>query len=162
MNVAFACPKCEHSVAAEFTPESRQVECPHCHVGLPVPPDSFQAGLLQRCLVCPSHELFIRKDFPQELGVGIVVAGFIASSVAWFFYLPILTFAILFLTALVNVVLYMLVGGVLVCYRCNAHYRGVSATDEHGNFNLETHERHRQQAARLAEHRQPEMTSVSS
>ena len=34
--------------------------------------------------------------------MGIVVAGFIASSVAWFFYLPILTFAILFLWSKVH------------------------------------------------------------
>jgi hypothetical protein len=45
--------------------------------------------------------------------------------------------------------LYQLVGFALVCYRCHAHYRGVRGLDSHAPFRLETHERYRQQAARL-------------
>lgn len=118
-----------------------------------MPADAFEQGKLARCIVCPSHELFIRKDFPQRLGVTIVILGFVASSIAWYFYQIVLTFAILFATALCDVLLYVLVGGVLVCYRCHAHYRGVSPSGEHAGFELETHERYRQQAARLAQKR---------
>lgn len=151
--VSFACPKCEQPGTAEFSTSSRQIECPHCHLQLQTPDDAFVGNKLSRCLVCPSHELFIRKDFPQRLGVTIVVLGFVLSSIAWACYYTILTFVILFATAAVDVVLYLLVGGVLVCYRCGAHYRGIEGADEHGHFELETHERYRQQAARLNEHK---------
>jgi hypothetical protein len=40
---------------------------------------------------------------------------------------------------------------VLNCYRCQAQYRDVPGLENHGGFDLETHERHRQQVARLAE-----------
>jgi hypothetical protein len=83
--------------------------------------------------------------------VAIVVLGFAASCVSWAYYQVYLTFAILFLTALVDVVLYVLVGESLTCYRCHAEYRGVTAIDEHGAFELATHERYRQQAARLGQ-----------
>ena len=109
-------------------------------IGLPV---------LRRCLVCPSKELFLRKDFPQRLGVGIVVAGFVASCVTWAWQLLVPTFAILFGTALVDVMLYLLMPECLTCYRCAARYRG--AGGPHGGFDLETHERHRQQRIRLQE-----------
>lgn len=110
----------------------------------------MQHGELCRCLVCPSTDLFVRKDFPQRLGVGIVVLGITASCIAWGFHLLILTFAILFATALIDVVLYLIVPDALMCYRCGAQYRLAGGMARHGAFNLETHERYRQQAARMA------------
>jgi hypothetical protein len=66
--------------------------------------------------------------------------------------MTVLTFAILFATALVDLVLYIVVGDALLCYRCGAQYRNVEQMEEHSGFNLETHERYRQQAARLKQH----------
>jgi hypothetical protein len=101
--------------------------------------------------VCPSSELFARKDFPQRLGVGIVVVGFAASCVTWGMRLLVPTFAILFATALIDVLLYLLMPECLTCYRCGARYRGDGVTDDHGGFDLETHEKHRQGLARARE-----------
>jgi uncharacterized protein YbaR (Trm112 family) len=153
MNVTFSCNSCQQTVTCSFDPETTEIACPRCAVKYRVPADSFADEKLQRCLVCPSDELFIRKDFPQRLGVAVVVLGFIASSIAWYYYQIILTFAILFATALIDVILYAMVGGVLVCYRCQAHYRGVEGSAAHGHFELETHERFRQQSARLNQQR---------
>lgn len=108
-------------------------------------------GQLRRCLVCPSTELFIRKNFPQRLGVTIVVLGFAASCVTWYLRLPIATFGVLFATAGVDVVLYLLMGDALQCYRCHAHYSGVEDTAAYSPFDLEIHERHRQEKIRLKE-----------
>jgi hypothetical protein len=107
-------------------------------------------GKLCRCLVCPSTDLFVRKDFPQRLGVAVVVLGIVASSVAWGYSLPILTFGILLATALLDVVLFLVVPDALMCYRCGAQYRHAEGMDRHGAFSLETHERHRQHSARMA------------
>lgn len=61
----------------------------------------------------------------------------------------ILSFAILFGTALIDVILYIVMGNLLECYRCHAQYRGLGDMAAHGSFNLEVHERFRQEAARL-------------
>lgn len=119
---------------------------------MPVEPDTMTPEGLKQCLVCGSQDLFVRKDFPQRLGVGIVVVGFIASSIAWSQYMTYLTFAILFATAAIDVVLYLLMGEALVCYRCHAEYRMVEGLQHHEGFNLETHERYRQMAARMKSH----------
>jgi hypothetical protein len=124
-----------------------------------VPDDAVQGiadggGRVQRCLVCPSTDLFVRKDFPQRLGVLIVAVGIIGSSIAWYHAHLYWTFGILFATALVDVLLYTFVGDALMCYRCQAQYRGVEEMDAHGTFDLETHERHRQLTARLKTARQ--------
>ena len=40
-------------------------------------------------------------------------------------------------------------GESLTCYRCGAQYRGFEEIEIHGGFDLETHERYRQLAARM-------------
>jgi hypothetical protein len=153
MNIEFLCPHCEQASRAEAPPEAGSIRCAHCGEQLPVPTGALDEEQLHRCLVCPSTNLFVRKDFPQRLGVAIVTLGILASCVAWGYHELILTFVILFFTALIDVVLYIVVPNALMCYRCGAQYRGAPGLDSHSSFNLETHERHRQQKARLAEHR---------
>jgi hypothetical protein len=163
MRITYACPSCDATVSHAGVETAPSLACPHCHAVVAVPSDAIAwtnaAGgvaepgtglpVLRRCLVCPSTELFARKDFPQRLGVGIVVAGFAASCVTWAWQLLVPTFAILFGTALIDVCLYLLMPECLTCYRCAARYRGAGGT--HGGFDLETHERHRQQRIRLRE-----------
>ena len=96
-------------------------------------------------------DLFVRKDFPQRLGVLLVVVGLIGSTIAWYFYNIWLTYGILFGTVLIDLVLYVVVSDCLMCYRCGAIYRGLKSLEEHKPFNLETHERYRQAAARMSE-----------
>jgi len=84
------------------------------------------------------------------VGVALVVIGIVASSIAWGYRHIYLTFGILFATALADWVLYAIVGNALMCYRCHAQYRQVEGLADHEAFDLETHERYRQQAARTA------------
>ena len=165
MRITYACPACHATVTHDGADRGGELACPQCAAVVPVPADAIAwigpdggaaaAGSgrlrLRRCMVCPGTELFARKDFPQRLGVAIVVAGFAASCVTWAWQLLIPTFAILFGTALVDVVLYMLMPECLTCYRCGARYRGDGVADAVGGFDLETHEKHRQQVARSRE-----------
>jgi hypothetical protein len=149
MNVTFQCPSCEQAVRSDVASDAAELSCPSCQRQMPLPQDAVSGGKLRRCLVCPSSDLFVRKDFPQRLGVAIVTVGFLLSCVAWHYQYLILTFGILFATAGIDVVLYAIVGESLVCYRCGAEYRLLDGGIEgHGAFNLETHERYRQQKAR--------------
>jgi hypothetical protein len=149
MNVTFRCPHCDQIGRVEFDAQTAEMACPHCQATWPVPAGAVTAEKLSQCLVCPSTELFIRKDFSQQLGVAIVVVGIAISTVFWFYRMPIWTFGVLFATALIDVVLYLVVGNVLHCYRCQAQYREVPGLEDHAPFDLETHEKHRQQRIRL-------------
>lgn len=103
---------------------------------------------LSECAVCSGHDLFVRKGFPQRLGVLIVVGGFLASCVSWYYYEVLITFAILLGTAVVDALLYVWMGNVLECYRCHAQYRDLPGLGGHRAFQLEVHERYRQLQAR--------------
>jgi hypothetical protein len=152
MNVTFSCPLCHQTARVDVVPSDAALVCPNCRREMTIPPDAFDGEQLCRCLVCPSTDLFVRKDFPQRLGVGVVVLGIVASSIAWGYALPIVTFAILSASALIDVVLYLIVPDALMCYRCAAQYRLAAGMGRHGSFDLETHERHRQHTARMASH----------
>jgi len=154
MNITFSCPQCEAANRSEISHGQIALRCTACDQELHPPAEAIVDGQIRRCLVCPSTDLFVRKDFPQRLGVALVTSGLVASCVAWAYSQLYLTFAILFATALVDVVLYLVVPNALMCYRCGAMYRGAAEIDAHGSFNLETHERHRQQKIRLAEIKQ--------
>lgn len=155
MNITYRCPQCGKTVRQDFSPAPDVLSCAHCRQQIAVPAGAARDHTLQRCLVCPSRDLYVRKDIPQRLGVGVVAIGVLASSIAWAYYRPLWTFGILFATALIDFVLFFVVGNCLMCYRCHAQYRGVDEMESHGAFNLETHERYRQMAARLS---QPSIT----
>ena len=149
MNVTYVCPKCQCTARQPFTSAAPAITCPHCGQTLEPPAGSVQGERLVHCLVCPSQDLFVRKDFPQRLGVALVAIGIVGSSIAWSYANLAWTFGILFATALADFALYWAVGDALMCYRCGAIYRGVADMDAHGPFDLETREKHRQLVARL-------------
>jgi hypothetical protein len=111
------------------------------------------AGALVACPFCATTELYVQKDFPHVLGLGIVVAGFMLSSIFWFFYQPIWALAVLVGTAGLDVVLYYLVPEVTICYRCLSQYRGpgVNAGSRFAPFDLAIGERYRQERLRVEE-----------
>ena len=152
MNTTFACPKCERARRRELPGGAGELVC-DCGNIVKVNDGAVVDGRVACCAVCPSRELFVRKDFSQRLGVAIVVTGLAASCIPWYFGNWFGTFAILFATALADVLLYLFVGNVLQCYRCHAEYRGLPDLAGHEPFSLEVHERHRQQKARLEQAR---------
>src|SRR2546422_2914795 len=96
-------------------------QCPTCdhrsHLDAP------QAEL-SACPVCGNHELYKKKDFPHWLGMTILTAACLASVPAYYLYHIGLTWAILIGSAALDGLLYLVVGDVVVCYRCDAHFRG--------------------------------------
>jgi hypothetical protein len=149
MRITFACPTCGTMSTEDGLESKASLECRGCGTAIAIPSGSVGPGRIDRCVVCPSRDLFVRKDFPQRLGIGIVVVGFAASCVAWGMRELAWTFGILFATAAIDVVLYLFMPDCLTCYRCGARYRGPGVTERHGPFDLETHERHRQARSRL-------------
>ncbi|MEX2359286.1 MAG: hypothetical protein WEE51_13235 [Pirellulaceae bacterium] len=150
MNVTYSCPQCEKTTLSTFRPGSDRVKCLHCESEVDVAGNALEGDRLKQCLVCPNGELYVRKDFPQHWGIAIVVVGIVGSSFCWFMHWIYATYGVLFATALADLLLFMCVENQLKCYRCGAEYRGISELEGHQPFELETHERYRQQLARMS------------
>src|SRR3954454_23001226 len=82
------------------------------------------ADPLETCPHCGCRDLFIRKDFPQKLGLCIVVAAAVSFLVLAasrrHFYLGAI---VLVVAAIVDAILYAIVPRITVCYRCRAEFR---------------------------------------
>jgi hypothetical protein len=104
---------------------------------------------LEACPKCGCPDLFIRKDFPQRLGLGLVVVAGIAFVIlaAWraSFYLGAL---ILCAAAVIDAILFAIVPRITVCYRCRAEFRDVPVNPEHSGFELAVGEKYRARNAR--------------
>jgi hypothetical protein len=99
---------------------------------------------LTRCPQCDCRDLFVRKDFPQKLGLAIVVVAGVAFVVLAAsrqrFYLGVI---VLLAAALLDFALYAFVPKITVCYRCRAEFRDAPINPEHGGYELAVGEKYR-------------------
>lgn len=143
--VTHRCPKdrCRIRTHVGFS-EVVEATCPTCgeSIFLNIPPKLKTERVVDRCALCPGQEFFIRKDFPQKLGLALVIVfGLIASIFYYDKNIP-ATFATLGALVLVDAIIYLFVGKVTVCYRCRAEYRGVVYNPDHEGFDLATSEKY--------------------
>jgi hypothetical protein len=104
---------------------------------------SESTQVLDSCSQCGCRDLFIRKDFPQRLGLGIVIAAGVAFLIlaSWrhTFWIGAM---ILAAAAMVDALMYAFVPKLTVCYRCRAEFRG-PINPKHEGFELAVAEKYR-------------------
>jgi|SRR5436309_7623640 len=141
--ILLGCRGCEGEI--RFSPTNvDRVQCPHCQTLVPVRVDDslLQTGAVRNCAGCGHDTLYIQKDFNRTLGLGVVVIGSLASV---FFFArgePLHAMLALGVMALVDWLIYSLVGDVTVCYACHAVYRGFQRNPEHQPFDLKNLEKY--------------------
>jgi hypothetical protein len=96
------------------------------------------------CPKCGCRDLFIRKNFPQKLGLFIVFAaggtflGLAASRTN--FYLGAI---VLLAAAAIDAAMYVFVPKITVCYRCRAEFKDHPINPEHHGYELAIGEKYR-------------------
>src|SRR4051812_45341689 len=162
MELTFECPKCSGVGRLDGVEHAETADCPRCGHSRPLSPRAVDAGRLVACPWCATEDLYLQKDFPHGLGLAIIVAGFAASTVFWFFYMPIAAFGALLATAALDVALYYLVPDVTICYRCLGQCRGPGSNPGGAfrPFDLAVGERCRQERLRVEELRRDKAAAV--
>ena len=100
-------------------------------------------GVVRSCPCCGCREAFVRKDFPQRLGLAIVMAAALVSIVLLYRH-TLAALGVLAGVVLIDAVVYLFVTRVTVCYRCRAEFRRFSLNPEHEAFDLATAEKYPQ------------------
>ena len=100
-------------------------------------------GLLQRCPACGCRELFARKDFPQRLGLAIVVLGAIGAVVMFAAGYVLWGFAVMGAVVLADLLVSPWVKRCLVCYRCRSEFRGLKIPRSYPAWDLAIGEKYR-------------------
>lgn len=153
MELTFACPECGTVGNVPSIESAAMATCRACAREHPLRPEAIGGGELHSCAWCATDDLYIQKDFPQGLGLLIVVVGFAISTVFWFYEMPIATYLVLLASALIDMILYYRVPDVTICYRCLGQYRGAGAGGggRFKPFDLAVGERYRQERMRVEE-----------
>src|SRR4026208_2303746 len=100
--------------------------------------------LMDHCPHCGCRELFIRKNFPQNLGLTIVIiAGLTFLILSAFPRLSYLGVGVLLAATLLDFLLYFFVRKITVCYRCRSEFRDQPVDPRHGGFELAVAEKYR-------------------
>jgi hypothetical protein len=146
MQIRFHCPTDLCVAIIEYEPLEHcpgSIQCPRCRRSHPAAvTDSIRhKNMLDRCAICGCRELFIRKDFPQRIGLLIVVVfGVLA---LYFFRTSVITaWTILASAVLIDLLIYLLIGRVTTCYACRAEYRKCAIDPTHQDFDLATSEKY--------------------
>lgn len=151
MQLIYQCPVCQLPNSEAVTGETSKLTCTAQDWSREISAADIEDDSPQRCLCCGNEDLWRQKDFPQALGLLMVLAGGILSTIAWAYMEPAIALGILLAFAAIDMVLYAVMKDVLVCYRCSARHRKAKIHDDHPRFNLELNERYRQEEIRLAE-----------
>jgi len=146
MQIRYHCPTGGCVAIIEYEPLESSgpvMECPRCHDRHPMRfSDSIRRDhLVDRCVVCGGSELFIRKDFPQRLGVAVVVV-FGLAAIYYFTVSVLIAWSILAAAVVVDLVIYAFLGKVTTCYACRAEYRKCPLNPAHEGFDLATSEKY--------------------
>lgn len=94
------------------------------------------------CVSCGHDAFYVQKDFNRTFGLAVVVIG---SATSVYFLNegePLYAFGALFLMAIVDLIVYLKVGEVTVCYACHAVYRGFEKNPQHEAFDLKKLEKY--------------------
>jgi hypothetical protein len=158
MELTFECPACGKVGGLKPIESAATVSCAGCGHVRELRTGAIDGGALRACPWCATEDLYVQKDFPHGLGLAIVAAGFVMSTVFWYFYMPIIALSVLLATAALDLALYYLVPDVTICYRCLCQYRGEGANPggRFGPFDLAVGERYRQERLRVEELRRQE------
>lgn len=146
MQIRYHCPNEDCVAIIEYEPLETcggSIVCPRCHQEhrLAISAAMRERQIVDRCAVCGATELFIRKDFPQRLGLLIVIV-FGGAAVYYFRFSVVMGWAILAAAVLVDLLIYLFLGKVTTCYACRAEYRKCRLNPEHEGFDLATSEKY--------------------
>lgn len=146
IDLRLECPNCKQTVEARDLSSREHTEL-QCECGWK---ETIEGGTeqLDRCPVCKTDEMYIQKDFPERVGVILVVIGLAGATIAWAYDSWFGTFGILFGSFAVDWVLFYTRKDVTVCYRCLAQFRNLPRNPKHEPFDLAVGEKYRQERMR--------------
>jgi Zn ribbon nucleic-acid-binding protein len=150
--IQFKCRSCDAEISTSAEPKA-SVRCPACGKDQEVrlPPSLQNTRSVAVCIACGHADLYVQKDFNRQVGVAIVIVGIVFSTYFFNHRQPFYAMASLVATAVIDLIIYSLVGLVTVCYSCHAVYRGFERNPEHEPFDLKKLEKYGGRTPRFGE-----------
>jgi hypothetical protein len=144
IDLRLECPNCKQPMHVSDLSKPQTVAC-DCGWNEEV---EAVEGMVERCPVCKTDDLYIQKDFPERVGVLLVFLGLSGATIAWAYDSWFWTFGILFGSFAIDWALFYSRKDVTVCYRCLAQFRNMPHNPKNQPFDLAIGEKYRQERIR--------------
>ena len=130
MQIRFHCPHCDFPMRISKWETLDNFSCPNCNTPIEnhIDEKARSENELDHCLICGNQNLFRQKLFNRNFGIAIVVAGVIISLFIRFKVIPLLV------VAAIDVTLYLTLPFMIVCYNCDAEFRGFQSKKEFKHY----------------------------
>ena len=141
MKLVAWCKDCDAALETGAEPWAPR-RCPECSRTYELDPSPLlrEGRSVDRCALCGYAHLHIRKDFPRQLGLAIVLVAAVLTFTPicppGFFFLP------LIVASAIDLLLYQVIPWKVVCYVCDAEYRGARPLPDQVAFDLATATEH--------------------
>ncbi|MFT6068532.1 MAG: hypothetical protein ACJAT2_002313 [Bacteriovoracaceae bacterium] len=134
MTVEITCPECGSGINIYPSVDAKSADCDVCQHSVPTKfNEEHTEGRLCDCPVCERKDFFQQKDFSRKIGVLLFVIA--ACFVPWTYGIS------LIVLWLVDLFLFRRIPNVVICYKCQTNFRGLSNLKEIPQFNHEMNDR---------------------
>jgi len=126
VHLTLKCPECESALPVGAADAPSEVTCGRCSypIRLLVGENVRADREVDICPVCTGGDFYRRKDFDPKLGLTVVVVASLISAGFLWVGLVLFAFGVLAAAALIDLIVYRLIGDLTVCYRCHTEFRG--------------------------------------
>jgi len=139
--IAFACPTCGAEATAGLDGQGRCAAC-GAKTALALSSSLRDQHVVDRCPACQGEQFWVKRDFNQRAGLAIVIGGAVLALFTFWLWGAVAFYAVLFLMAAIDAVLYLLLPEIAICYRCQAVFRGFLRNPRHEAFDLHVAEQY--------------------
>ena len=126
MEILVRCPACDAGLPVHGGEQAPAIACGRC--GRDIPLNITDAVRLDRavdgCPVCGGADFYGRKDFDPKVGLTFVIIGALVSAAFYGFGRDLVAYGILVGAVLIDLVVYLRLKDITVCYRCHSEFRG--------------------------------------
>ena len=135
MKLVAYCKECD--AALEGPLWQGPLRCPDCNKEFPLQATpSVQEDRVERCALCGYEHFHLRKDFPRQIGLLIVLVA--AALCFTHIFPPGLFFLPLIIASAIDLLLYLVLPWKVVCYVCDSEYKGAKLDPAWKAYDLET------------------------
>lgn len=144
MTISFRCPEPECQAVNQVQASETDASCRSCGRSLPMAlsKEILRNNRVDVCPRCAKTDFYVQRDFNGKIGLGIAAAFALVGLVFVALDRPVYFYACLGAAAVVDLVLYLSLPEITICYNCKTAFRGARKNPTHQPFDLHTADMH--------------------
>lgn len=136
MEISFRCPECQAGNRVQSTHAESSCEACGRHLPMVLSENILHHSQVDVCPRCGKTDFYVQRDFNGKIGLGIAVLFALVGLVFVALDRPVYFYACLGAAAIIDLLLYLSLPEITICYSCKTAFRGARRNPAHQPFDL--------------------------